>query len=67
MVGTLRRGDAFKIALMTLQPADVTFATSECSTYLQVMLFVCPLLSAECSHMIAILHVERNKVDVSSH
>jgi len=31
------------------------------------MLFVCPLRLAVYIHMIDILHVERNKVDVSSH
>jgi len=31
------------------------------------MLFLCPLRLAECSHVIDNLHVERNKVDVSSH
>ena len=45
--------------------ADVTFATSECSAYLQVMLFFCSQQSVECSHMIDILHIERNKADVS--
>ena len=63
---TLGRSETVTIALTPLLPADVTFATSECS-YLQVMLFVCPLRSAECNHMIDILHVERNKIDVSSH
>ena len=29
--------------------------------------FLCPLRLAKCSHMIDILHVERNKVGVSSH
>ena len=66
MVCTLGRSETVTIALTPLLPADVTFATSECS-YIQVMLFVCPLRSAECSHMIDILHVERNKIDVSSH
>jgi len=31
------------------------------------MLFLFSLRMAECSHMIDNLHVERNKVDVSSH
>jgi len=31
------------------------------------MLLVCPLRLAESSHVIDSLHVERNKVDVSSH
>jgi len=31
------------------------------------MLFVCSLRLAECSYIIDILHVERNKVVVSSH
>ena len=47
--------------------AIITFATSECSAYLQVMFFVWPLRLVKCSHMIDILHIGRNKVDVSSH
>ena len=35
--------------------------------YLQVMLFLCPQRLAKCSHVINILHVERNIVDVSSY
>ena len=66
MVCTLG-SDAIKIALTPFKLAEVTFATSECSAYFQVMLFVRPLRSAQCSHMIEILHVERNKVVVSSH
>ena len=42
-------------------------ATSDRSAYLQVMLFLCPLRLAECSHVIDNLHIERNKADVSSH
>ena len=65
---SLRRSDAVTIALTPFYLAAVTFETSECSAYFQVMmLFACHLRPADCSHMIEIIHIERNKVVVSSH
>jgi len=54
---------AVTITITPLESADVTFAMSECSKYRDALL----MLSVVCSYMIDILHVERNKDDVSSH